>query len=95
MANETRRFSSRAVAVLPISFTAGQEIGECCKEALRLANLLDVSVEWTMNGVSMFATRSMVVTTLEAHYYEQLTQLLHSRERKVDQPTKDSQEERR
>ncbi len=74
MENAIRSDLRRAVAVVRITFTAGNDTLECCREALRIANLWDVSVEWNMNSIEMFATRSMNTETLDAEYHKRLTE---------------------
>lgn len=42
-------------ALLNIEFHAGEEIGNACREAIRIANMLRVTVVFQFNGVTVMA----------------------------------------
>ena len=60
---------------LKIGVLAGSHINATIKQALDLAAKLDISVEFSFNGISVFVTPSMIVEEVIATYEKDLSRL--------------------
>ena len=58
-----------ANAELKIDFLCGDSIEDCCKEAVRLAQMLQASIRFDFNGIACIATRYTNPELLAKNWY--------------------------